>query len=245
MKTARSLVLLTLLAAPAFAVDGVVLINQSIALAGGVTPGDSPGFPVTISVSGSYRLSGNLVVPDGNTTAIMVAADNVTIDLNGFSIIGPNTCSGFPVNSCSLAGEGFGIFGAGMLNTTVMNGCITGMTNTGIFLDSGKVDHVSVLNNALRGIVIGTGLISNSIALSNGRDGFDLSGTVINSISQFNGDSGILGSGLFTGNYSWQNGGSGVAASCPSTIIGNYAQQNTTNIATVGPGCVEVNNVGQ
>ena len=41
------------LAIPLYAVDGVALINQNAALAGNVTPGDAPGFPVTISVSGS------------------------------------------------------------------------------------------------------------------------------------------------------------------------------------------------
>jgi len=61
---------LTAVAVPAYAVDGVVLINQSVALSGNVTPGDTPGFPVTISAPGSYRLSSNLIVPDGNTTAI-------------------------------------------------------------------------------------------------------------------------------------------------------------------------------
>jgi hypothetical protein len=50
--------------------DGVVYIDQNHALGGGVTPGDAAGFPVTISQSGSYRLSGNLTVPDLNTTAI-------------------------------------------------------------------------------------------------------------------------------------------------------------------------------
>ena len=58
---------LTVVALPTCAVDGVVLINQAAALAGNVTPGDTPGFPVVISVSGSYRLSGNLTVPDANT----------------------------------------------------------------------------------------------------------------------------------------------------------------------------------
>jgi len=38
-----------------FAVDGVVLIDQSHALAGSITPGDAPGFPVTITQPGSYR----------------------------------------------------------------------------------------------------------------------------------------------------------------------------------------------
>jgi hypothetical protein len=50
----------TLVPLPGAAVDGVIEINQSRALAGGVTPGDAPGFPVTISARGSYRLTGNL-----------------------------------------------------------------------------------------------------------------------------------------------------------------------------------------
>src|SRR5579864_3177056 len=79
---------------PAFAVDGVVLINQANALAGNVTPGDTPGFPVTISQSGSYKLSSNLVIADPNANGIQITADNVTIDLNGFSIIGPSVCNG-------------------------------------------------------------------------------------------------------------------------------------------------------
>jgi hypothetical protein len=40
--------------------DGVVLINQSDALQGYITSRDAPGFPVTISDPGSYRLTSNL-----------------------------------------------------------------------------------------------------------------------------------------------------------------------------------------
>ena len=54
-------------------------------------------FPLVISQSGSYRLKGNITVPDENTTAISVQADYVTIDLNGYSIQGPVTCTGSPV----------------------------------------------------------------------------------------------------------------------------------------------------
>jgi hypothetical protein len=65
-----------------YGVDGVVLIDQSHALAGGITPDDAPGFPVTISQPGSYRLSGNLTVPNSNT-AIQITADSVILDMNG------------------------------------------------------------------------------------------------------------------------------------------------------------------
>jgi hypothetical protein len=69
-----------------YAVDGVVLIDQARALAGSITPGDAPGFPVTISQPGSYRLSGNLRVP--SAIGIEITADDVSIDLNGFAIFG-------------------------------------------------------------------------------------------------------------------------------------------------------------
>jgi hypothetical protein len=67
------------LPACAFAVDGVVLINQSTVTSAG-------GFPYTISQPGSYKLSGNLSVP-ANIDGILITASNVTLDLNGFSIV--------------------------------------------------------------------------------------------------------------------------------------------------------------
>src|SRR5437870_13458443 len=73
-------------------------------------------FPLVISQPGSYRLKGNITVPDENTTAISVQADYVTIDLNGYSIQGPATCTGLPVTSCSPSSsgnDGNGIDGGG------------------------------------------------------------------------------------------------------------------------------------
>jgi hypothetical protein len=76
------------------AVDGVVEINQARVVAGGVTPSDSPGFPVTIDQGGSYRLTSNLTVPNENTSAIQADVDDVTLDLKGFSIVGPSDLAG-------------------------------------------------------------------------------------------------------------------------------------------------------
>ena len=53
--------------------------------------------PYTISQPGSYYLSGNLSVATGN--AIMITADNVTLDLNGFNITSTSsTANGDAVN---------------------------------------------------------------------------------------------------------------------------------------------------
>jgi hypothetical protein len=146
---------------PAWAVDGVVDINQARAKAGGVTPGDAPLFPVTINQPGSYRLTGNLDVTDAgarpggtaaeNTTAIKVTAMNVTIDLNGFTILGPAVCSGVPT-SCTLIGTGEGIDAFSANNVNVLNGTIQGMGIRGITLNSGRVDGVTAQNNGGFGI---------------------------------------------------------------------------------------------
>ena len=76
-----------LTAVPALGVDGAIEINQARAIIGGVSGGDSPGLPVSITEPGNYRLTGNLDV-DEATTAVSINSDNVTLDLNGFSIIG-------------------------------------------------------------------------------------------------------------------------------------------------------------
>src|SRR5579859_1332837 len=69
-----------------YAVDGVGLINQSTVMAAG-------GFPYVISQPGSYKLSGNLEAPAGSN-GIVIAASNVTLDLNGFTIFAASVCLG-------------------------------------------------------------------------------------------------------------------------------------------------------
>src|SRR5262249_58909727 len=97
------LLVLLVTASPAW---GQVEINQTTALAGNVTPGDAAGFPVTLSVGGSYKLTGNLSVPDADTTALIITADYVTLDLNGFSLRGKQACTGSPVTNFRPTGTG-------------------------------------------------------------------------------------------------------------------------------------------
>src|SRR4051794_31600963 len=92
-------------------------------------PGDDPGFPVTISQSGSYRLTSNLTVTDLNTTAIRITTNSVTLDLNGFSIFGPVVCAKNPT-ICPTPGTGTGIQSAepGLTRgVRIFNGTVRGM----------------------------------------------------------------------------------------------------------------------
>jgi hypothetical protein len=211
------LLLLPCLASPAWgAKGGPILIDQKKALQGGVTPGDDPGFPVTITQSGFYQLTGSLdvrVAPDPpNTRAIQVNAEAVTIDLNGFSIIGPVLCSGTPVSSCSDTGSGEGILSFAR-NTTVRNGTVRGMGFFGVSLNSShsSVERVEAIGNGGRGISLAD------------------FGRVIGCKADANGENGIhvQGGGLVTGSTSGQNNQVGINATggggsvVGNTVIGN------------------------
>ncbi len=104
----------------AMAVDGVVEINEARVQAGNITPGDTPGYPVTITRPGSYRLTGDLshaLVP--GESAIDVLTNGATIDLNGFTIFGPG-CSAAAISQGQCTGAA--ISGGGQM--TVLNGQI-------------------------------------------------------------------------------------------------------------------------
>ena len=132
----------------------------------------STGFLVTISKPGTYQLTGNLNVPNAGTTAIEINADNVTIDLNGFSIQGPTRCSPRPV-SCSPTGPGNGVHAVLRENIVITNGSIRGMGNLGIYLEtkSVRVDKVNLVGNGGGAAALFGGSISNSVAEANGGAG--------------------------------------------------------------------------
>ena len=89
-----------LLAAPALATDGVLEINQTCAVPTGCFPGDTPGFPVTITSTssvagaGSFRLTSNLTTTDLNVDGIFISSSRITLDFNGFSLRPPSGSSG-------------------------------------------------------------------------------------------------------------------------------------------------------
>jgi hypothetical protein len=239
-----------------YAVDGVVLIDQSHALAGSITPGDAPGFPVTISQPGSYRLSSNLILPDANTNAIEITAEYVTLDLNGFSIIGPVVCSSDPA-ICPAPTQQTGISAQaaspglpGPKGTRILNGTVKGMGATGIVLTGigSSVEKVVASQNASGGLLV-AGRVINSSAVFNGTFGvfaitvldstatdnhtvgiqLDGSGGVaIGNIASFNGTFGIsIPNGSAFNNTIVRNGSFGVTMICPSVLNGNTIVSNS------------------
>jgi len=264
MRLPSAFLLLTVLSVSAFAGDGVIEINQAAAAAGGVTPGDAAGLPVTLSESGSYRLTGNLALPDENTGGILITADHVTVDLGGFAIIGPTFCTSVPntpTTTCGPTGSGDGISGdlpGGFApeNITIRNGTVRGAGNRGITLIFGRVERVRVISNGSSGIEVPIGLatdgeapgtaIVESWAIRNGFKGIAAGqrGRVENSIASFNGDLGIdCGqSCVVRGNTANWNGAGGIF--CSGCVVENNAVDSNTGAGiTAGRSVVRGNTV--
>jgi hypothetical protein len=139
MKRFIGAILVLLWANPALAVEGKTLINQARALAGGVTSGDTAGFPITISQPGSYLFVGSLIAPNDNVNIIEITTSGgVIIDMNNFFIFGGGTCTvhltEFYATSCTNTGTGNGIYSV-QSNIAIYNGAILGMGTLGINID--------------------------------------------------------------------------------------------------------------
>jgi hypothetical protein len=163
------------LASPAFAADGRVEINQAAVTAGS-------GFPYQITQPGSYMLTSDLVVPDANTSAIQISASTgVTLDLNGFTVRGPVTCShsgdefyDASLLTCSASGNGTGISGGS--GAWIRNGHVRGFGRYGIQASGSLSSHsvvedVRVEQNAQGGIYLNNGTVRRVNVARNGADG--------------------------------------------------------------------------
>jgi hypothetical protein len=116
----------------------------------------------TISAPGSYYLTTNITVATGN--AITITSDNVTLDLNGFSLISTNPFA---------TGDGVLLSGSQRFNITILNGHIVSSFQTaGIGFDSGifgtfpsniRVSGVTVSQCRSNGIALGAAFNGNAV----------------------------------------------------------------------------------
>ena len=108
---------------------------------------ETPTGPFVISESGSYYLTGNRHA-SGN--AINVEADNVSIDLMGYALVGPGKASG----------DNHGIYMFSRQNIQICNGTVTQFGAEGIYEASNdwgknhKVLNVRVISNGDDGICL-------------------------------------------------------------------------------------------
>ena len=141
---------------PAHAIDGEILITQVKANAGNITPGDSPGFPITLSRPGTYKLAGNLTVP-ANKDGISITSYDVTLDLNGFRI------HGFSVANNGIVGTWH--------SATIRNGLVALFKFNGIYLtgDYHVVEDMRIVGNTSGIVVPGNStLIRGNVVSTNG-----------------------------------------------------------------------------
>lgn len=209
--------------------DGVKVIDQDCATGAGCFAGDDPGFPVEITSPGSYRLASNLDLRGepmaADLGAIDIASGNVTVDLNGFVILGPNHCAGTPPTSCSANGTGVGIKTNGN-RISVRNGGIQGMGDHGIRGVSNLwVEGVRVEDCGGNGIDASGGIggvLRNNSIRRNGGNGIDVGPhhMVMDNLIHAN-----IGTGLVLGNFSAYGG---------NVINQNGATVTGTNLVQLG-----------
>ncbi len=217
--------------------------------------------PFTISTAGSYYLTTNLTVSVGN--AITVSANNVTLDLNGFTLASTET----------PAGSSIGISLNSVTNTTIAHGCISsGVTNSGgIYGGSGfgsgiyylglapvnvRVSGVSVSGCRVNGMFLGTSsvvefctvntmgnfgivaeTVSDSLAQNCGNTAVYAYGNANNCFGYASGSANGVYANAANNCYGTSSGGSGLAASIANNCYGYTASNNNGLSATVANNC--------
>jgi hypothetical protein len=227
-------VMILVLATPAVATDGVLEINQTCALETGCFPGDLPGLPITIDRDqpASYRLTSSLTNGDPNLSAIEIRDEHVTLDLNGFSINGPTTCSGSPLD-CENSGSGSGITtDMERIGISVRNGVLRGNGGNGLSLgNDARVEGVLAVSNGASGIEVRQGsLVKDCRAVRNGASGIVIGAESVASqlVASDNGTTGITsfrGSSILD-SASNRNGSFGITGTVGMTIRNNTVSLN-------------------
>jgi len=233
-------------AALASITGGAQAIDQACAETTGCFAGDTAGFPVTINAPGSYALTSRLdLSATPATNAIVVSAPSVHIDLRGFEIAGPTSCTGSGATlSCSPTGSGSGVeFQASAEGSSVSNGTIRGMGYAGISASPPgmRVTNVVVHSNGLQGITAAEQiLVTDSILRNNHGDGLlAANGIVRRVISAGNGNDGIrflAASGLVSESSALDNGDQGFELAVGSRFGHDNTKSGNVNGNSCGGG---------
>ena len=221
-------------------VDGDVKISGTLDADGLEVRTPISSLPYTISASGSYYLSQNLSI--SGATAITVNADDVTIELNGFTLSGNGTGTG-----------AHGIYMNGRNNVEIKNGTVKGFGGTGIYASGStgknhRVIGVRAIGNGDDGIYVGRNNARVKDCTAEGNVGagiFVFYGSIVTgSTSYGNGAYGIYADtgSTVTGNTARDNNASGIYAGVGCTVTGNTAHGNTSRGIYASSGCTVIGN---
>lgn len=176
--------------------------------------------PFTIDEPGSYVLTGNITaVPDQH--AIIIASDNVTLDLNGFAL------TGLPDALSAIADDD-----TDRTNITIINGTITGWGAHGIALDdadNARITGTTASDNGGTGIALGNNAIVERCTASNNADGIAIdSGVIRDCLANANAQNGlsVASRGTVTRCNATANGISGITTQSRSSIRNNHTTSN-------------------
>lgn len=186
------------------------------------TPIHQSDLPLTITADGSYYLAENLSANQNGADMITVLANYVSIDLNGFTVNG--------TGQSAVASECIQIE-SDVRTFTLTNGTIRGCGGYGVYSNfpfalTVTVDGVHANQNGQGGMIFtsGTyGVITRSVARSNGTTGIFLSEGVLSDCAAYsNVATGLqLGRGTINGSTARLNGLNGIIMS-GGAIVDSY-----------------------
>jgi hypothetical protein len=204
-------------------VGGPTPIDHARAMRGSVTPGDAPGYPITLDKTGSYRLDSDLLVPP-HADGIVVTAPHVTLDLNGHRIVGPVRCVHAAAArhvDCDWLIEPApraGINTAAAPHSVVRDGTVSGFAGVGILHGpAALIENVEVSGNVGAGIAgaaeASAGVVRHVLVRHNGGSGIVCHDMAVERSSfADNGGNGVdCRRGTFSDSVSRGNGGYGVS----------------------------------
>jgi hypothetical protein len=213
-----------------------VLCFAPLALAGDLTPPGPPAptkrtpirtIPYTIDQPGSYYLTKDLGPADPDTDGIMITADNVTLDLSGFSLVGAGRAVG-------TTGIGVHAPASARQNIAVFNGTVRNWRGEGVGIDGSMhvVRDIRAHSNGGYGIATSAAsLVSRNVCYDN--DGYGISvginSKVLDNVCYGNGQYGISAheGSTVADNCCHSNGSSGIrAVMTGSTVVNNSCYGN-------------------
>ncbi|MHC4618137.1 MAG: right-handed parallel beta-helix repeat-containing protein [Planctomycetota bacterium] len=203
-------------------------VEPRIPLSQKTTPGDA-FYLYVITEPGSYYLTEDTTA---TRTGIKVGADNVTIDLMGYNLIGtPSELLGF------------GVYMSGRSNVEIRNGTVRDFPKLGIYetsKETGKqhrVINVRAISNGSDGIHLrGYGhLVKDCTAADNGNNGIWLQ--QVHGLTIY-----ITGSSTVTGCAAHNNDANGIAVGYACVVTGNNARDNQGHGIQADDGSVVTHN---